>query len=42
MQTKEIRGEDMLSPTIIEIGIVVTILFVGAIVEWQMIRTLGV
>jgi uncharacterized membrane protein SpoIIM required for sporulation len=29
-------------PTIIEIGIVVTILFVGAIVEWQMIRTLGV
>jgi hypothetical protein len=29
-------------PTVIEIGIVVTILFIGAIVEWQMIRTLGV
>jgi hypothetical protein len=29
-------------PTIIEIGIVVTILFIGAIVEWQMIRTLGI
>jgi hypothetical protein len=29
-------------PTIIEIGIVVIILFIGAIVEWQMIRTLGI
>jgi hypothetical protein len=29
-------------PTIIEIGIVVTILFIGAIIEWQMIRTLGI
>ena len=29
-------------PTIIEVGIVVIILFIGAIVEWQMIRTLGV
>jgi Zn-dependent protease len=29
-------------PTIIEIGIVVTILFIGAIVEWQMIHTLGI
>jgi uncharacterized membrane protein SpoIIM required for sporulation len=29
-------------PTIIEIGIVLIILFIGAIVEWQMIRTLGV
>jgi uncharacterized membrane protein SpoIIM required for sporulation/CBS domain-containing protein len=29
-------------PTVIEIGIVVVILFIGAIIEWQMIRTLGV
>jgi uncharacterized membrane protein SpoIIM required for sporulation len=29
-------------PTIIEIGVVITILFIGAIVEWQMIRTLGI
>jgi hypothetical protein len=29
-------------PTIIEIGIVVIILFIAAIVELQMIRTLGV
>jgi Zn-dependent protease len=29
-------------PTVIEIGIVVTILFIGAIIEWQMIRTLGI
>jgi Zn-dependent protease/predicted transcriptional regulator len=29
-------------PTIIDIGIVVTILFIGAMVEWQMIRTLGI
>jgi uncharacterized membrane protein SpoIIM required for sporulation len=29
-------------PTIIEIGIVVTILFIGAIIEWQMISTLGI
>jgi uncharacterized membrane protein SpoIIM required for sporulation len=29
-------------PTVIEIGIVVTILFIGAIIEWQMIRTLRV
>jgi uncharacterized membrane protein SpoIIM required for sporulation len=29
-------------PTVIEIGIVVIILFIAAIVEWQMIRTLGI
>jgi Zn-dependent protease/Mg2+/Co2+ transporter CorC len=29
-------------PTVIEIGIVVIILFIGAIVEWQLIRTLGI
>jgi Zn-dependent protease len=29
-------------PTIIEIGIVVTILFIAATVEWQMLRTLGI
>jgi uncharacterized membrane protein SpoIIM required for sporulation len=30
------------TPTIIEILVVLVILFIGAIVEWQMIRTLGV
>ncbi|MFL6358736.1 MAG: hypothetical protein ACJ72V_05255 [Nitrososphaeraceae archaeon] len=29
-------------PTIIEIGIVLIILFIAAIVEWQMIHTLGI
>jgi uncharacterized membrane protein SpoIIM required for sporulation len=29
-------------PTVIEIGIVLIILFIGAIVEWQMIHTLGI
>jgi hypothetical protein len=29
-------------PTIIEIGIVTVILFIAAIVEWQMIHTLGI
>jgi Zn-dependent protease/CBS domain-containing protein/uncharacterized membrane protein YidH (DUF202 family) len=29
-------------PTVIEIGIVVIILFIAAIVEWQLIRTLGI
>jgi uncharacterized membrane protein SpoIIM required for sporulation/CBS domain-containing protein len=29
-------------PTVIEIGIVVIILFIAAMVEWQMIRTLGI
>ncbi|MFL6368793.1 MAG: stage II sporulation protein M, partial [Nitrososphaeraceae archaeon] len=29
-------------PTIIEIGVVVIILFIAAIVEWQMIHTLGI
>jgi Zn-dependent protease/predicted transcriptional regulator len=29
-------------PTVVEIGIVVVILFIAAIVEWQMIRTLGI
>jgi Zn-dependent protease len=29
-------------PTVIEIGIVVIILFIGAIVEWQLIHTLGI
>jgi uncharacterized membrane protein SpoIIM required for sporulation len=29
-------------PTVIEIGIVVVILLIGAIIEWQMISTLGV
>ncbi len=29
-------------PTVIEIGIVVVILFIGAIIEWQMTRTRGV
>jgi uncharacterized membrane protein SpoIIM required for sporulation len=29
-------------PTLIELGIVVIILFIGAIIEWQMIRTLGI
>jgi Zn-dependent protease len=29
-------------PTVIEIGIVVAILFIAAMVEWQMIRTLGI
>jgi hypothetical protein len=39
--TKEIHGE-ISYLTIIEIGIVVTILFIVAIIEWQMIRILGV
>jgi Zn-dependent protease/predicted transcriptional regulator len=29
-------------PTVIEIGIVVIILFIAAIIEWQMMRTLGI
>jgi hypothetical protein len=40
--TKRNSWRKYVIPTIIEIGIVVTILFIGAIVEWQMIRTLGI
>jgi hypothetical protein len=28
-------------PTVVEIGVVITILFIGAIVEAQLIRTIG-
>ncbi|HEY7571384.1 MAG TPA: hypothetical protein VH796_08445 [Nitrososphaeraceae archaeon] len=30
------------TPTIIEIGIVIVILFIAAIVEWQMTHNLGI
>ena len=30
--------EEYLIPTIIELGIVIAILFVGAIIEWQMVQ----
>ena len=33
--------EKYLIPTIIEIGVVIAILFVGAIIEWQMAQQLG-
>jgi hypothetical protein len=35
---KKYWKEEYLIPTIIELGIVIAILFVGAIIEWQMVQ----